>query len=184
MSSFEPVSKNEHHRPRGLCFLVDAINLEPKALPDDWHNLAASHGDTAFLARKFTSDTMSQAVGSLRAIFETQHDKVAATQINELLNTTTTHSKLHQLADGRWALRPDIANEASAAAALTALGAFALAEWFAERGRCAWGVCAAEDCERVFIDEGRRQPQQYCSTTCSTRTRVNAHRQRRNATQI
>ncbi|MGW4117775.1 CGNR zinc finger domain-containing protein [Nocardia sp. NPDC004711] len=44
--------------------------------------------------------------------------------------------------------------------------------------RCAWGRCAATDCGRFFIDTGRRQRQKYCGTTCATRTRVAAHRQR------
>ena len=181
MSSSESIHSAENLRPRGLRFLVDAINLEPQESPGAWQKLAASHGDTLFLARKFSSDKMAHAVGSLRAIFASNDDKTAALQINELLNTATTHSKLHQLPDGRWALRPDIADAASAAEALTTLGAFALAEWLAERGRCSWGICEATNCERVFIDEGRRQAQKFCSTTCSSRTRVSALRQRRTA---
>lgn len=181
MSPSEPISQSETHRPRGLHFLVDAINLEPQNSFEDWRSLAASHGDTEFLTREFSTDSMAQAVGTLRAIFATHDDSVAANQINELLSTATTHSKLHQLPDGRWALRPDISHRASAAQALTAVGAFALAEWLAERGRCSWGICEAANCERVFIDEGRRQAQRYCSTTCSSRTRVSALRQRRTA---
>lgn len=168
----------EATRPRGLRFLVDAINLEQPSTASAWMDLAADHGDPAFLTREIKQDELVIALDTLRAVFTIQNAEIAAKRLNALLKTSTEHSTLTQLSDDRWALRPNIPADASAAEAIKTLGAFALAEWFAERGRCAWGICAASDCERVFIDEGRRQPQQYCSTTCSTRTRVSAHRQR------
>ncbi|MEV4612729.1 CGNR zinc finger domain-containing protein [Kitasatospora sp. NPDC049258] len=57
----------------------------------------------------------------------------------------------------------------------------ALALRLGDRGRCAWGRCAAPDCRRYFIDTGRRTPQRYCTPRCATRVRVASHRAGRTA---
>ena len=41
---------------------------------------------------------------------------------------------------------------------------------------CAWGRCAAADCDHFFVDTGRRSPQRFCTPRCATRVRVAAHR--------
>lgn len=166
-------------RPLGLRFLADAINAPD--LPAAWPQLATAHGAPELA--QLTTDahagdaaTLASAVAALRAVFREQDPHAAARALNALMASDPAPTALAELPDGRWALRPALTTAPSAAQALTRLGAFALAGWLAERGRCAWGACAAATCDNVFIDEGRRAPQRFCSTTCATRTRVAQHR--------
>lgn len=43
-------------------------------------------------------------------------------------------------------------------------------------------TCAAQDCDRVLLDETRSRTQRYCSTTCQNRTKVAAFRARNGRT--
>ncbi|WP_217176988.1 CGNR zinc finger domain-containing protein [Streptomyces sp. AC495_CC817] len=169
-------------RAFGLRFLQDAANhpLGAAGLGE----LARLHGDATFGARNVDPHRWDAALERLRAVFAESDPVRASTLLNAELASTPATTELTLLDDGRWALRPAIAPRARADEALLAIGAFALATWLAERGRCAWGVCAADDCERVFIDEGRRHPQRFCSTACATRTRVAAHRRRNAGTDV
>ena len=56
--------------------------------------------------------------------------------------------------------------------------AFALATLVSEYGVDRHGVCAAEGCERVFADTSRNAARRYCSSACSNRSAVAAHRAR------
>ena len=40
------------------------------------------------------------------------------------------------------------------------------------------GVCAAEACDRVYLDGSRNGGRQFCSTRCQSRTKAAAHRAR------
>ncbi|TDW19315.1 CGNR zinc finger domain-containing protein [Kribbella kalugense] len=60
-------------------------------------------------------------------------------------------------------------------AATTALG---LATFAAGHGFEALGVCAAVDCERVFVNPAERRPRRFCTPRCSSRTRVASYRAR------
>ena len=161
-------------RPLGLRFLVDALNS--KDLHGEWPQLTASHRGHELAALATEPAGLAATAAALRAIFDTSTTEHAMTLLNALLAQHTRHAELTIVANERIALRPALTAAASAHDALLTVGAFALATWLAERGRCAWGICAAASCERVFIDEGRRAPQRFCSTPCATRTRVAEHR--------
>lgn len=173
------MAKEEPHgarRPRGLRFVCDVVNGPPT--PAAWTEATAAHGGGELGGRAVTGDGLATAIAELRAVFGTDDLTAAAARLNALLAAPPLPTALVRVGDDRWALRPRIPDDADAAATLRAIGAFALAEWSADRGRCAWGVCAAGDCDRVFVDEGRRRPQRFCSERCATRTRVAAHRAR------
>ena len=41
------------------------------------------------------------------------------------------------------------------------------------------GVCAAERCDRVYVDTSRNATRRFCSTACQSRTKAAAFRARR-----
>ena len=43
------------------------------------------------------------------------------------------------------------------------------------------GRCAAEGCDRFFVDDSRNRSRRFCSSTCASRTTVSAYRTRRKA---
>ncbi|WP_210492077.1 CGNR zinc finger domain-containing protein [Patulibacter sp. SYSU D01012] len=166
----------DDHRPRGLGFVCDVLNGPPTAAA--WSAAATAHGGRELGGRDVVEDRLAAAVRTLRGIFATPDAETAAGRLNAVLAAPPLPVALARTDDGRWALRPAVPADADAASSLLAIGAFALAERLSDRGRCAWGVCAASDCDRVFVDEGRRRPQRFCTERCATRTRVAAHRAR------
>jgi len=40
------------------------------------------------------------------------------------------------------------------------------------------GLCAAEDCQDVFVDTSRNSSRRFCSETCASRAGVAAYRSR------
>lgn len=161
-------------RPFGLHFIVDAVNAPN--LASAWPALTKTHGEPRLGELDTSPEPLAAAARALRDIFATREPRQAATSLNRMLAERSSQPELAELADGRWALRPALTDASTAADTLAHVGAFALATWLAERGRCAWGLCEATDCDRAFIDEGRRAPQRFCSSTCATRTRVALHR--------
>lgn len=59
-----------------------------------------------------------------------------------------------------------------------ATAAFGLAAWLLEAGMGRRGQCTAHDCDDVFVDTSRNHSRRYCSSTCSNRANVAAHRAR------
>ena len=163
-------------RVLGMRFIVDVVN--DVATPVGLRVVAERHGDASFGARRFVASGFARVMSDLREVFAETSMERASEMLNRMLADPPTATCLAQLPDGRWVLRPTIAPGMDAAGALRAFAGFALGRWATDRGRCAWGVCAAAGCDRVFIDEGRRSPQRFCSDTCATRTRVAAHRRR------
>ena len=168
-------------RPLGLRFIVAVAN-EPwqehdaARTAERWAVLCTEHGDPTLGNSPVRDAALRDAVTEVRTLFAIAEPQAAANALNAALASATATSELAQLADGRWAMRPALPYDARAATAYRMLAVAALADWFAERGRPAWGYCAAPGCGNVFIDEGRRQPQRFCTPTCATRTRVAAHR--------
>lgn len=163
-------------RPLGLRFVVDVLNELPET-GGDLQLLMREHHGPRFDIAVFDGDQFGRAIDAVRQVFAADDDADAASRINQLLVDVNVPTELDRLDDGRWVLRPAISTDASLAPWFAAMAAFGLGLWMTERGRAAWGECAAPDCHRVFVDAGRRRPQQYCSTRCATRVRVSAHRE-------
>ncbi|MDH4116934.1 MAG: CGNR zinc finger domain-containing protein [Acidimicrobiia bacterium] len=113
---------------------------------------------------------------SLRTVFEAETDDAASAVINELLATNgaiprvSTHggsAHLHFETEGtsfaRWL------------AVVTTMGVTTV---LVDQGRARFGVCAAADCNDVFLDTSRNRSRRHCSGTCSTRENVAAYRKR------
>lgn len=113
----------------------------------------------------------------LRRVFTASSEDEAARVLNEVLHESATAPYLSRHDEVGWHLhvaKPD-AEWAEWLSALTATG---LAELLSGGGFGRMRVCAADACERAFIDESRNHTQRFCCQSCATRTRVNAYRAR------
>nr|WP_246242752.1 CGNR zinc finger domain-containing protein [Flexivirga aerilata] len=118
---------------------------------------------------------------SVRAVFEAADAgdfARAARHTNALLRSTGARPQLNESADGTWHLHfhgPDDRFGPGWAAGLAA--GLTMALGVDEIGRL--GVCAADRCDRVYVDTSRNGGRQFCSTRCQNRMKAAAHRARR-----
>lgn len=118
----------------------------------------------------------------LRQVFTAATEDEAAALLNEVLAESATAPYLSLHDEVGWHLhvaKPD-AEWAEWLAALTATG---LAELIGAGGFDRMRICAAQGCQRAFLDESRNHSQRYCTQTCATRSRVNAYRARQDVAQ-
>ena len=104
----------------------------------------------------------------------------AARLTNGLLLETGARPQLDLGGDGAWGLHfhgPDDSLGVGWSAGIAAGLAMALGT--PDAGRL--GVCAAEACDRVYLDTSRNGGRQFCSTRCQSRTKAAAHRARHSA---
>ncbi|WP_232828256.1 CGNR zinc finger domain-containing protein [Kribbella monticola] len=115
----------------------------------------------------------------MREIFEATHAgelDQAAEGVNALLIDTSARPQLDK-ADGRWNLHfhgPDTTLANGWAAGWAAGLAIAMGSDLAGR----LGVCAAPQCDRVFVDESKNSRRRFCSPQCQSRVKAAAHRAR------
>lgn len=97
--------------------------------------------------------------------------------VNDLLEGTAARPQLDPAAGGGWTLHfhardPGLVIGWGAGIAV----GLALAIGSDLAGRL--GVCAAEPCDRVFVDTSRNSGRRFCSTRCQNRVKAAAHRAR------
>lgn len=142
------------------------------ALPPTPHRTAVGPDDAADLA-----DTARR----MRAVFEavdSGRSDPAALLVNELLRTTGARPQLDRVGDEPWQLHFHGADDTLAvgwsAGCATAL---ALAVGSELAGRL--GVCAATQCDRVYVDNSRNAVRHFCSDACRSRVKAAAFRARK-----
>lgn len=99
-----------------------------------------------------------------------------AARVNDLLERTGARPRLDLGADG-WGLHFHGADDGVVlgwAAGLASALALCLGS---DAGRL--GVCAADPCDRVFVDTSKNGTRRFCSTRCQNRVKAAAHRRRR-----
>ncbi|WP_350273978.1 CGNR zinc finger domain-containing protein [Kribbella sp. HUAS MG21] len=146
---------------------LTAVGYPPAALPpaEDSHRLV-------------------QLAARMRIVFEAASAgdlDTAATEINALLLDTNARPQLDRGKDRPWSLHfhgPDeqLANGWAAGCA----AGLALAVGSDLAGRL--GVCAAPNCDRVFVDVSKNGQRRFCSPQCQSRVKAAAHRARQSAT--
>jgi predicted RNA-binding Zn ribbon-like protein len=101
----------------------------------------------------------------------------AAARLNDLL---AAHSVQPHLAKerGRWRLHHHPA-DAALVAMMTAICAEGVARLVGAGAGGRVGVCASEDCDRVFLDNSKNASRRFCSITCQNRVKAAAFRRRR-----
>ncbi|MFE6664852.1 CGNR zinc finger domain-containing protein [Streptomyces sp. NPDC057697] len=168
--------------PRGLLFIADLANTvqdDPEAGAEAFQALLERHGGPSFTLTGADARGLREATARLTRILETDDEDRAAEAINALLDEYPARPRLVRFPGRPWSLHTEARRGAGPTEWLLSTTAPALGLWLSERGRCAWGQCAAPRCDRYYIDTGRRTPQRYCSPRCATRVRVASHRARR-----
>ncbi|GAA2083329.1 hypothetical protein GCM10009801_43710 [Streptomyces albiaxialis] len=168
-----------------LIDLANALGEDPALPRDALAALLVAHGEAPGDVTEDGFDerdaaALRAAVARLRArvLAEPDTDR-AARALNALLEECGARPRLSRHDGHAWHLHVDRADDAGWADWFTASSAHALARLLSERGRVAWGVCAADGCARVFLDDGPGTRRRYCSPACASRARVAAHRRRR-----
>jgi predicted RNA-binding Zn ribbon-like protein len=126
---------------------------------------------------------LAMLAGRMRIVFEAAHagelDR-AAQEVNALLLDTNARPQLDRREDG-WSLHfhgPDDGLANGWAAGCAAGLALALGTGLAGR----LGVCAAPQCDRVFVDVSRNGQRRFCSPQCQSRVKAATHRARHQPT--
>lgn len=172
-------------------YMAETLQLVPDLVNagdvDGTDELSSAEGLAAFLSRHEIQPPAAiresdlVAVRELRAkvrgIFAASSVEHAAAVVNSLIadSGTSPHLTDH---DGRWHIHYTSMN-APIADRLAAIIGMCLASILTETGIERLGVCAADDCEDVFIDTSKNRSRRFCGDTCSTRTNVAAYRARK-----
>ncbi|TCO34247.1 CGNR zinc finger protein [Kribbella steppae] len=130
--------------------------------------------------RRADAKRLAELAGRMRIVFEAAHtgdlDR-AATEVNALLLDTNARPQLDRGKDRPWSLHFHGPNDELAngwAAGCSAGLAIALGSDLAGR----LGVCAAPQCDRVFVDVSRNAQRRFCSPQCQSRVKAATHRAR------
>jgi predicted RNA-binding Zn ribbon-like protein len=144
------------------------------ALVNDWGTLPMRVGARETPAGK---PAMTAAADRLHAVFAATDGAERARLVNVLLAET--------------AVRPEVAQDdgvlvagwsvAKPSAALLASAALAVREHLAAHPD-RLGVCADHQCADIYVDASPAGHRRFCSTTCQTRARVAAFRERQRRT--
>ena len=139
---------------------------------EEWH-------DTHWCATSDPNDVDLAEVRALRerlrAVWDTGTLEGAAASLNGVLAETsaTPRISLHN--------SPHLHFEPGRGTITDWLGsatAMALSVVLVQHGYERFGICGSATCEDVFVDTSRNRSRRHCSTTCTTRENVAAHRRR------
>lgn len=165
---------------RLIRLAVDLVNTQQLTSPAALRKFLLDHAEPEPVEVTETDLTeVIQVRDRLRPVFDARPAQAAGV-LNGLLADYATRPYLSEHDGTPWHLHvaePD-AGWAQWLGAATALG---LAGFAAGHGFSALGVCAAADCERVFVNPAERRPRRFCTPTCAGRTRVALHRARQAA---
>ena len=185
--------------PRGQALFGPSIGLERAAAavnaagrPDRLPPVEAVPGLFADVLRRFgepgpltgiedEADAIAAVLAELHAIFAARDAAAAARSLNAVLARHTGPLRLVEEPGTAWHLHAERAGDESWAGWFAATSLVAMAVQFAEHGAPPWGVCAAHDCMRLYVQTGPGRPRVTCSPTCASRRRQAALRARRRA---
>lgn len=166
---------------------ADAVNAagppgSPASVADAFADVLRASGEPGPLdGIGADSGAIAAVLAELHAILAAPDDAVAATLLNAALARHTAPLRLVAEPGAAWHLHAEPPGEESWAGWFAATSLVALAVHFAERGTRAWGVCAAHDCGRVYVQTGPGRRRTTCSPACGSRLRQAALRARRRA---
>ncbi|PKW26141.1 CGNR zinc finger domain-containing protein [Phycicoccus duodecadis] len=125
-------------------------------------------------------EALRAEVLAARQVFEALDagdDDTAAGLVNAMLRRTQAHPELDRDDDGGWSIHfhgPDTTFARGWSAGLAAGLAMAIGGDLGSR----LGVCAAPECDRVWVDRSRNTHRRFCSLRCQNRVKAAAHRLR------
>lgn len=173
-------------------YMAETLQLVPDLVnsrgePGEGDGLSTPAHLAAFLAHhevqvpEVVRETDLAAVRDLRekvrGIFTAPSVQSAAEIVNSLIADSGTQPHLTDH-DGHWHLHYT-SMTAPVADRLAAIIGICLASVLTETGLERLGICAADDCDDVFIDTSKNRSRRFCGDTCSTRTNVAAYRARK-----
>jgi predicted RNA-binding Zn ribbon-like protein len=126
------------------------------------------------------ADALAAHARRLREVFDAVRDgdpAEAARLLNPLLRSTGARPQLDPLPGGGWHVHFHGSDDSLAvgwAAGCTTGLALALGSDLAGR----MGTCAADRCDRVFVDTSKNGSRRFCSTRCQNRAKTAAYRDR------
>lgn len=124
---------------------------------------------------------LAETARQLRGIFQSVADgalDTAAADLNALLRSTGARPQLDRLGGDPWQVHFHGFDDTYAVGwSAGCASALALAIGSPLAGRL--GVCAADQCDRVYVDTSRNATRQFCSTACQNRVKAAAFRARR-----
>lgn len=172
------------HPAQRAVDLAEAVRRDPAVTRDELAAILRAHGETDedVDADAFGSEDAAElrtAVRRLTEVLQASDVDDAAERLNALLAESAARPRLTRHGGHPWHLHVDRADDVGWGEWFLTSSALALAQLLGERGRLAWGECAAPGCGALFLDAGPGSPRRFCSPTCATRTRVAAHRDRR-----
>lgn len=151
----------------------------PELLPDVAAARAFLAGRVAGADRADEHDlaVLHHARAVFRDVLTLEDDEAAVEALNGLLQGHPVHPVIsgHDEADWHLHLADD---DRPPGEVLVAVAAFGLATWLLEVGLQRRGQCAHDHCDDVYVDTSRNHSRRYCSSTCSNRANVAAHRAR------
>lgn len=113
----------------------------------------------------------------IRHALTADSDDQAVTTLNDLLRRHPVHPLISGHDDRDWHLHLSD-DERPPGELLVATATFGLVTWLLDVGMDRRGQCTAGDCDDLYVDTSRNHSRRYCSTTCSNRANVAAHRAR------
>lgn len=171
------------HPAQRAVDLAEAVRRDPEVSRDELAAILREHGETDadVGADVFDAAAAAELVAAIRrltAVLRAADVDTAAEGLNALLAECAARPRLTRHGGHPWHLHVDRADDAGWGEWFLTSSALGLAQLLSERGRLAWGECAAAGCGALFLDAGPGSPRRFCSPTCATRTRVAAHRDR------
>lgn len=112
----------------------------------------------------------------LRAAITSTEEDEAAERLNTMLSTNGASPSV-SMHSGKPHLHFE-AQDSTMTSWLGATTAMGLATVLVEHGMNRFGSCQSTTCQDVFVDTSRNRSRRHCSTQCSTREAVIAHRKR------
>jgi len=119
---------------------------------------------------------IAQLGRGVRAVVEAGEEAAAIDRLNDLLAGADVRPRMTNH-DGTLHVHYSRGG-ASAVEQLTTTVAVGMALLVMDAGWTRLGLCAAEDCQDVFVDTSRNSSRRFCSETCASRAGVAAYRSR------
>ena len=161
--------------------LVNALTPRPAQLREAAAQALGGDGRPVPAVTARQAATLADAAGQMRGVFTSAAAgdlATAAGAVNALMAATGARPQLDPLPGGGWHVHFHGADDTLATGWIAGCAtALALAMGSDLAGRL--GVCAAERCQRVYVDLSRNSSKRFCSLACQNRTKAAAHRARR-----
>lgn len=164
-----------HYTENGAATAADLVNLFVDGTPT-LEQVHAVVGDTRIRADEMPA--VAALAADLAPVFGADDVSVAMKAVNALLEKTPIQPHVSDH-DGEPPHLHYVVEEAGRLACLAAHTAMSLAITLCDHGPQRLCRCAAEGCERVFVDTSRNASRRFCCEAHANRTHVARHRSRR-----